>query len=213
VPSQELGLSSNPRKYIVAIDAGHGGDADRGTCHNGVVEAVVALALAKALAVDISHGQSFVPVLTRQEDQAVSHAQRGDIAKQAKADLAISIHVNAHADPSIKGGICFHWPYNATGQEVARQIATAWPEPLHRKQRNVIAAESGEDWLVDVRGVLNDYAMTAVLVEVGHATNPIDAAAILQSSVQRGMIAAIECGLARFQQLMEDEADGSDLLV
>jgi len=86
------------RRRIVAIDAGHGG-VDVGM--SGPIgrkpflkEKDVTLGVSRALARELE-GRGIGAVLTRDRDSLIALGDRGLIAGRARADLFVSIHVNA----------------------------------------------------------------------------------------------------------------------
>lgn len=92
-------FSAKKDKFVVVIDAGHGG-SDPGAVENEVKEKDVNLAVALKLAQLIDKNLKDTEViLTRDKDEFVSLQKRADLANKAQADLFISIHSNS-VDPS-----------------------------------------------------------------------------------------------------------------
>lgn len=90
-----LSQNDNYRIKIVCIDAGHGGK-DPGTVHKNIYEKNITLNVAKKLGFLINKNFRDVEVVyTRSKDVAVPLYKRAQIANSCKADLFISIHVNA----------------------------------------------------------------------------------------------------------------------
>ncbi len=91
----------------IVIDPGHGGKDHGARGRGGLVEKDVALDIALELKELIEADTGLDVVLTRTGDYFVSLKERAAIANHAKdglpADLFISIHTNAHADPTISG--------------------------------------------------------------------------------------------------------------
>ena len=79
-------------KFIVVIDAGHGGK-DPGGVANGYREKDVALNVSLLLGKLLSNNEIKV-VFTRKKDVFIGLWKRGKIANNAKADFFISIHCN-----------------------------------------------------------------------------------------------------------------------
>ena len=97
--AKQLGLSV---KRIV-LDAGHGAH-DPGCHHKRTIkEKNIVLNLARLLAGKIRKEIGCEVFLTRTKDVFVSLEQRTAIANMKKADLFVSLHVNAHKDRSING--------------------------------------------------------------------------------------------------------------
>lgn len=92
-------------KFTVVIDPGHGG-GDVGTPHRKCKqdEKTIALNVALKLGKLIEQNNSDIKVVyTRKKDIYPSLPDRTQIAKNAKGDLFISIHVNAAPDASARG--------------------------------------------------------------------------------------------------------------
>lgn len=82
-------------KYVVVIDAGHGGK-DHGAIDNNAREKDINLAVALKLGEYIKkHGKNIKVVYTRDKDEYLTLQQRADKANKAKGDLFISIHTNS----------------------------------------------------------------------------------------------------------------------
>lgn len=82
-------------KYVVVIDAGHGGK-DHGAIDNNVREKDINLAVALKVGNYIKkHGKNIKVVYTRDKDEYLTLQQRADKANKAKGDLFISIHTNS----------------------------------------------------------------------------------------------------------------------
>ncbi len=87
----------------IVIDPGHGG-RDPGTYINGKIqEKDIVLSLAKILAKKIKEKFDCDVFLTRDRDVFMSLEQRTAFAVAKKADLFISLHVNAYRTPGIHG--------------------------------------------------------------------------------------------------------------
>lgn len=85
----------NEGKFVVVIDAGHGGK-DAGACDNNVKEKDINLGVALQLEELLKKKMKDVKVvMTRDNDTFYSLQQRADIANKAKGDLFISIHTNS----------------------------------------------------------------------------------------------------------------------
>jgi len=87
---------------LVVIDAGHGGH-DPGALGAHRSESAVTLAAAVALRDELLRTGRYRVVLTRESDVYVDLYRRVRIARQADADLFISLHADAGADPATRG--------------------------------------------------------------------------------------------------------------
>ena len=92
IPLSQM-LSLGIRRIV--LDPGHGG-SDPGTIgHGGTKEKDITLAIALKLREQlIRHGVADI-LMTRTDDSDVSLQERVDYAKEAKADMFVSIHVNS----------------------------------------------------------------------------------------------------------------------
>ena len=104
---QQPSAAQNNTIKTVCIDAGHGGHDGGCTRKDGgktYREKDITLDIAKELARQISTAYPDVTVvLTRSTDVYVTLSGRGRIANDAKADLFISIHIDATKNTSAKG--------------------------------------------------------------------------------------------------------------
>jgi len=107
-------------KRVVVIDAGHGGK-DPGASGVRAREAAVTLAAAKALKARLERSGRYKVVLTRDKDVFLPLETRVRIARQAKADLFISLHADAGADPTLKGASAYTLSENGSDR-VARKV-------------------------------------------------------------------------------------------
>lgn len=90
---------------MVAIDPGHGG-IDPGSIQGGVQEKTVVLDFGLALR-DALIVQGFRVLMTREDDDFVALADRVSAARQAGADVFLSIHLNSEETPDVAGAIAF----------------------------------------------------------------------------------------------------------
>lgn len=107
----------------VVIDPGHGGEDKGAKGPMGTKEATVALQIARKLTFHLKENLGLKVLLTRTTNRYVSLAERTRLADQAKADLFISIHANAHSSPEVKGIQTFYLnnATSAAAQELANR--------------------------------------------------------------------------------------------
>jgi N-acetylmuramoyl-L-alanine amidase len=111
------------RDIIVAIDAGHGGDDPGASGPAGTHEKDVTLAIAHMLAARLNDRPGMHAVLTRDSDRLIDLRERFQRARNAHADLFISIHADSVRDRSITGASVYTLSYHGASSEAARSLA------------------------------------------------------------------------------------------
>jgi len=115
--------SDSGRDIVIAIDAGHGGVDPGASGKRGTREKNVVLEIAKALAVRINAEPGMKAVLTRDGDYFISLKERTLRARRAKADLFVSIHADAIANPDVSGSSVYVLSDRGASSEAARWLA------------------------------------------------------------------------------------------
>jgi len=87
----------------IALDAGHGGDSLGTRTPLGLLEKDITLDIARRLRLLLQSRHDFEVVMTRQDDRAVSLAERAAIANRSGADVFVSVHVNWIEDRASRG--------------------------------------------------------------------------------------------------------------
>ena len=115
--AQQLGLGV--RKIV--IDPGHGGK-DPGAMAFGLKEKDLVLQVAKMVTDILSKQYGYQVTLTRSKDIFLPLEERTAIANTMRADLFVSIHLNAHPDKSV-GGVETYFLNLATNADAMRVAA------------------------------------------------------------------------------------------
>jgi len=115
--------SDSGRDIVIAVDAGHGGVDPGASGKRGTREKDVVLAIAKALAARINAEPGMKAVLTRDGDYFISLRERNTRARRAKADLFVSIHADAIANPDVSGSSVYVLSERGASSEAARWLA------------------------------------------------------------------------------------------
>jgi len=102
---------------LVYIDAGHGG-RDPGAQGQQARESEVTLAAARALKQELERSGRYRVRLTRDADVYVGLNRRVAIAREAGADLFISLHADAGADPATRGASVYTLSEQGAGRAV-----------------------------------------------------------------------------------------------
>src|SRR5262249_34558950 len=100
LPARRLG--PQPLRTIV-IDAGHGGHDTGGVGPSGLQEKELTLDIARRVAALLPDEGGVRVALTRARDQFVELRERTAFANRERADLFLSIHVNAASDGTAIG--------------------------------------------------------------------------------------------------------------
>ena len=103
----------------IVIDAGHGGK-DPGTHAGSLREKDIALDIAKRLRDDLER-RGFEVIMTRDKDIFIPLEQRAFIANSRKADMFVSIHVNAARNRRARGLETFY--LNLATSDDAAEVA------------------------------------------------------------------------------------------
>jgi len=109
------------RPFIVAIDAGHGGEDPGAIGPMGTHEKDVTLAIARRLRELINAEPGMRAVMTRDDDYFVALHTRVQKARAVQADLFISIHADAFIKPHARGSSVF-----ALSERGATSVAAQW---------------------------------------------------------------------------------------
>ena len=107
------------RKYIVVIDAGHGGKDPGCIGKGGTQEKTVVLSVAKKLKTKLD-AAGFQTYLTRSNDTYLKLAHRASIGEQKHADLFLSLHANANPSRAMKGFSIYTLSEKASDEEAAK---------------------------------------------------------------------------------------------
>lgn len=111
------------KKYVIVVDAGHGGKDPGCIGKGGTREKDVVLSVARKLKKQLD-ANGFQTHLTRAGDTYLKLAERAAIAERKKADLFISLHANANPSRAMKGFSIYTLSEKASDEE-AKKLAEA----------------------------------------------------------------------------------------
>lgn len=139
-PTQrEVALPAGERMTVV-IDAGHGGADPGAQGQSGTYEKNVTLAAALELAEILKKRDRYSVVLTRAADIKLKPDERETLAREAAADLFISLHADAISEAQIRGGSVY--TLSEQGSERSAKLAKA---EGNYQVYNLDTAQFGED--------------------------------------------------------------------
>lgn len=110
---------------VIAIDAGHGGEDPGAIGPSGVFEKDVVFAVAQRLERLVERQPGMRALMIRDGDYYVGLRERTRIARDARADLFVSIHADAFHDRSVQGGSVFVLSNQGASSEMARRLAAS----------------------------------------------------------------------------------------
>ncbi|MFL6245330.1 MAG: N-acetylmuramoyl-L-alanine amidase [Thermoanaerobaculia bacterium] len=228
-PLQPSAPQEAPGIRTIVIDPGHGGREVGAVGPNGVMEKDITLTIARKLAAALASKVGARVVLTRDDDSVVSLDQRTALANQYKADLFLSVHLNAAVVKDAKGSETYFLSLEAS-DELARKAAEAenvsasTPNPtadlnlilwdlaqqayIEESSRfaQSIQEEMNSATAVANRGVkqapfkvLVGATMPAALVEVGFISNPEEEAKLQSDEFQTLMVEALTRAVQRYK--------------
>ncbi|GMQ97315.1 MAG: N-acetylmuramoyl-L-alanine amidase AmiB [Gammaproteobacteria bacterium] len=152
---------AGPRKVVVAIDAGHGGEDPGARGASGLREKYITLAIARKLALLVNQQRGMKAVLLRDGDYYLGLRSRMAMARENHADVFISIHADAFRDSRVNGSSVYMLSERGASSEAAKWLADK------ENSSDLIGGVSGGVSLDDkdalLRSVLLDLSQNATL--------------------------------------------------
>lgn len=212
-----LGPTAYLRGYgtaVVVLDPGHGGSDPGASSRRGLTEQRVTLDIAKRVRAKLI-AEGFRAYLTRDVDRAVDLENRPRLAAAWRADLFISIHLNAAQGRDSRGVETYvltspgypstsgsngennfknNAAYRANARDAANNIFGYY---LQRNLR--VAAQAEDRGLRHARFVvLKDAPCVAALVECGFLTNATDERRLMTDEYRNALATGIVKGIIAY---------------
>ncbi len=173
------------RDIIVAVDASHGGKDPGSIGRNGTFEKDVVLAIARALANRIDAEPGMRAYLVRDDDYFVVLRDRMIRARNAKADIFVSVHADSIRDRSITGASVYVLSEHGASSEAARWLAE------RENAADLMGGVKLDDKDRSLASVLLDLSQTAnasaSMTAAGRVLHSLDESVnVRKSKVQRG---------------------------
>ena len=108
-------VRAGPR--VIVLDPGHGGVDPGAVGHDGAFEKHLVMNFARAIGKELRKRKGYEVVYTRATDIFMPLRRRVQVAQDADADLFISIHADAIADSSVRGGAIYTLSERASDAE------------------------------------------------------------------------------------------------
>ncbi len=181
------------KNFLIVIDPGHG-DKDFGTMVGNLREKDIVLKTSKELK-NFLEKKGFKVKLTRTKDNYITLPNRVAFARQLKADLFISIHVNNAPNKNVHGIEVFY--FNDPNK---KQNGINYKTNLKRNKylARLISDSISKNLYVYNRGaksaryhVIRNATMPAILVELGFLSNAKERQKLASPDVQKMMAAQI----------------------
>lgn len=149
--------AQRPRDLVIAIDPGHGGRDPGAVGRHGGLEKDIVLSVARRLHALLEDTPGFRPVMTRDGDEFLSLAERIGRAREARADLFVSIHADAFRNAHARGSSVYTLSVNGASSEAAKWLAN------RENAADLLGGVSLEDKDEMVASVLLDLSQTATI--------------------------------------------------
>ena len=120
---QEPETRPQNRDVVIAIDAGHGGEDPGALGPKRQQEKHLVLQIAKRTAQAINAKPGYRAVLTRTGDYYIAHRKRTALAREARADLFVSIHADAFTSAAASGASVYTLSDRGATSETAKWLA------------------------------------------------------------------------------------------
>ncbi|PWW22192.1 N-acetylmuramoyl-L-alanine amidase [Geodermatophilus normandii] len=175
----------------IVVDPGHGG-ADTGVTAGETTEADLVLDLARRIEGRLAAAGATV-YLTRGRSQDPTPAERTAFANDARADLFISLHVDAHDSPHARGVASY---YYGTGSGTSSTVGERFADLARRE----VVARTG---MLDLGGhpktwdLLRMTRMPAVRLDVGYLSHPVDRLLLLDARLRGTVASAVLAAVQR----------------
>lgn len=153
----EQAVAGKERDIVVAIDAGHGGEDPGARGASGSWEKTITLAMARELARQIDAQPGLKAVLIRDGDYFIPLQKRYQKAREAHADLFVSIHADAFHKSTASGSSVFVLSTRGASNEAARWLADS------ENRSDLVGGVSLDDKDNTLAAVLLDLSQSATM--------------------------------------------------
>jgi N-acetylmuramoyl-L-alanine amidase len=145
------------KQFVIALDPGHGGRDPGAIGKRGTREKDIALAVARKMKTLINRTSGYRAILTRDADRYVTLRNRVKKARQAEADIFISLHADSFHKSHVKGASVYALSLRGASSEAARWIAKK------ENSSDLIGGISLDDKDDLIASVLLDLSQTATI--------------------------------------------------
>lgn len=164
------------KKPIIMIDAGHGGKDPGAISPSGIQEKMITLPMAKRLAQILNQSGKYVAKLTRSTDRYIKLYNRVKIARNADADLFISIHADSVGNHKTHGASIYTLSNTASDTQTAK----------------LAARENQADLIGGIDLNIEDKDVSAILIDLSMRETMNQSKKLANSVVQRFKTAGVK---------------------
>ena len=157
IKTSQQDRSKRKDHFVIAIDPGHGGRDPGAIGKKGTREKDIALAVGKKMKTLVNRTPGYKAILTRDADRFVSLRNRVKKAREAKADIFVSLHADAFHKSYVKGASVYALSLSGASSEHARLAANK------ENASDLIGGISLDDKDDMIRSVLLDLSQTATI--------------------------------------------------
>jgi N-acetylmuramoyl-L-alanine amidase len=199
-------------QFIVAIDAGHGGKDTGAIGPRGTFEKQVVYAISRKLEHLIDKDRNMTPVMVRRGDTFIGLKRRAEIARDAGADLFVSLHADASSDDDAKGSSVF----TLLNRRKGRVGPTAATRKASNRAAVKILGELRNQQYLHCRqvkrarfAVLKSSNVPSMLIETGFITNPQEENKLASRSHQENLAQSIYAGIRAYARTAKPKSTKS----
>ncbi|MCR8645760.1 N-acetylmuramoyl-L-alanine amidase CwlD [Paenibacillus sp. N1-5-1-14] len=188
----------------IVLDAGHGGVDGGASSKSGVVEKDINLAISTYIR-DYLQQAGAIVYMIREEDTDLAAPDTKGYSKRKtedlkarvkfiedkKADMFLSIHMNAVPSSKWNGAQTFYYPIHQENYTLATLIQEELKRNLSNTDRTVKRIDKGIF-------ILENLKMPSALIEAGFLSNPTEAQQLRTKAYQQKVAASIYQGILRY---------------
>lgn len=205
IPSSLLMAQSGQQKRLIIIDAAHGGTDGGVIITDKIREKEMTLTLSQLLQKELAKTPGIQVRMTRTSEKTVSLAERLKIVNAAPAEaLFISLHVNAGFGKNASGYEIYFPGFKAVPEDKGDSKAilkdmvknknlndsVRFAQTIQRNMENVFPRK-GRGLREAPIPILKDLTLTAVILEMGFATNTEDRKKMMNEKTQQAIAQAL----------------------
>lgn len=181
-------------RYVVVVDAGHGGDDPGKIGIHQEKEKDINLQIAGLLEKELKK-ENVQVIMTRREDRDLAEAgaenrkvqdlkRRVELIREKRPDCVLSIHQNSYPEAAIKGAQVFYYTDSAEGKELGEILQKHLVEELDRENHR--QAKGNKTYYL-----LKKTEAPLTIVECGFLSNPEEAKLLTDPKYQKKVAQAV----------------------